>query len=157
MSNFRNIFVVVFVFAMVFAVPSVKAGRIDITQALLEQPEIVQIIGTICRKICMGNERKSWLTQALVDISDGEYSIAELRIRLKHKHSSNTFGILYENYNTLKVKVRLNNKTCEASVLHEDIEFTNDLYQATWWLVRQLDKVFKKLLPSFKKQLPICS
>jgi hypothetical protein len=80
-----------------------------------------------------------------------------LRIRLKHKHSSNTFGTIYENHNTLKVKVRLNNKTCEASVLHEDIEFTNDLYQATWWVVRQLDKIFKKLLPSFKGQLPICS
>lgn len=158
MSMSRNIFMVAIIFTMVVMNSQAQAGRVNITEALLEQPEMMREIRNICKKICIGNERKSWLKQAQVDILEGTYSIADVQIRLRNRHIWHIFGErvqAYSDHSTLKVKVRLHNETCEASVLYEELEFSNTLYKVTFWLTRQLDKLFN-FLPAIKQQLPIC-
>ncbi|OAD23101.1 secreted protein [Candidatus Thiomargarita nelsonii] len=145
---------------MVFTVSlPVKAGKIDITQALLAQPEVVQGISSICHDICKGNNRKSWLTWAELDILPGTYSILNAHIRLRNRHIWKIFGkkrTAYSDHSTLKIKAHINNETCKASVHHKDIHFTNDLYKIGWWLARRLDNIFD-FLPRIKRQLPICN
>lgn len=150
------------IFATAFAISPANAGRIDLTQALLAQPEVVQGIDSICGNICAGNNRKSWLTQAQLDILPNDtYSILEIHVRLRNRHIWKMFGkrvTAYSDHSTLRAKIRIHNGTCEASVrdYEKDIHFTNDLYKITWWLAVKLDQLFD-FLPSIKAHLPNCT
>jgi len=151
MSHFRNILMVAF--ATLFIMPSAEAGRIDITQALEEQPEIEREIGKLCRKICLGNRRKSYLGRAWMDIREGTYSTVIIHITLRNRDTRKILGKrfnVFSDHSTLKVKVRINNETCKVSkVRKSDIKFTGELYRATFWVTRQLDRIFN-IFPSIK-------
>jgi len=159
---FRNIFMVIVIFATAFTISPANASRIDLTQALLAQPEVVQGIHSICKKICIGNERKSWLTQATFDIIDTDtYSILEIHVRLRNRERRKIFGkqvTFFSDHSSLQAKIRIHNETCEASIREykKDIHFTNDLYKITWWLALELDKLFD-FLPPIKAHLPNCA
>ncbi len=148
---FRQSLMMLVIFATAFTISPANAGRIDITKAFLAQPEAVEFIDSICKKMCAGNDRKSWLTQAQLDIiPDDTYSILQIQVRLRNRHKSRVFGkrfTLYSDHSTLKAKIRIHNDTCEVSIgnYKKDIYFSNDLYKITWWLVARLDKVFDSL------------
>lgn len=159
---FRHSLMAVVIFATAFAISPAQAGRVDLTQALLAQPEVVQGIKSICKNICAGNERKSWLTRATLDINPGTYSILEIHVRLRNRQKAKVFGkrfTVYSSHSTLKAKIRIHNDTCEASIgnYKKDIYFSNDLYKISWWLAVHLDKLFDFIPSSIKAHLPNCA
>jgi len=159
---FRQSLMMVVIFATSVALSPANAGRIDLTEALLAQPEFVQGIDSLCKKICIGNDRKSWLTQAQLDIlPDDAYSILEVHVRLRNRQKSRFLGkrvTLFSSHSTLKAKIRIHNETCLASIgnYKKDIRFSNDLYKISWWLVVHLDKLFD-FLPPLRAHLPTCT
>jgi hypothetical protein len=48
---------------------SIGRSTIDITPILLADPDIVREIEAICRSACAGNERRSWLHAATIEIA----------------------------------------------------------------------------------------
>ena len=91
--------------------------EIDITSVLLADPKVARDIRDICDHACAGNERKSWLHQAVLDIRSGDtYSFGQVELRLRNKHKPTPWMTLYNHTETVRVNFRLHNDTCETEI-----------------------------------------
>ena len=93
----------------------------------------------VCDEICIGNEKKSYLSKFMINISEGAYSPFEINVRLRNRQHVIENGwikldfILYFDTSTLVIKGRANNADC--SVIIDNVMFTNDLYRLGYLIV----------------------
>jgi hypothetical protein len=110
--------------AIAAATPAL-ALDIDLTPTLAANPRIEHEIGRLCRQVCLGNKRKSWLDKAVVHGDLGGSSVT-VRLKLRSKQVSHGL-IVYEDTATVRIDADLSLADC--GIANVRATSNNDLYR----------------------------
>jgi hypothetical protein len=112
--------------ATLAAAAPAAALDIDITPTLAASPKVQQEVARLCKRACLGNQRRSWLESAIVHADPGGSSVTVL-LKLRSKHALHGLTI-YEETATVKVEADLSLADCGVSNVRATSN--NDLYRA---------------------------
>lgn len=112
--------------ATLAAAAPAAALDIDITPTLAATPKVQQEVARLCKRACLGNQRRSWLELAIVHADPGGSSVTVL-LKLRSKHAAHGVTI-YEETATVRVDADLSLADCGVSNVRATSN--NDLYRA---------------------------
>jgi hypothetical protein len=112
--------------ATLAAAAPAAALDIDITPTLAATPKVQQEVARLCKRACLGNQRRSWLESAIVHADPGGSSVTVL-LKLRSKHAAHGVTI-YEETATVRVDADLSLADCGVSNVRATSN--NDLYRA---------------------------
>jgi hypothetical protein len=125
-SSSRRPLVAFALVATLAAAAPAAALDIDITPTLAATPKVQQEVARLCKRACLGNQRRSWLESAIVHADPGGSSVTVL-LKLRSKHAAHGVTI-YEETATVRVDADLSLADCGVSNVRATSN--NDLYRA---------------------------
>ena len=99
---------------------------IDLTPALAANPRVQQEVARLCKRACLGNQRRSWLESAIVHADIGGSSVA-VRLKLRSRQAAKKGLVLYDKTATVKVDADLSLAGC--GIANVRAASNNDLYR----------------------------
>jgi hypothetical protein len=109
----RRLFAALALAAGFSAATPAAALDIDFTPTLAAVPKVQQEAARLCKRACLGNQRKSWLESAIVHAGAGGSSVTVL-LKLRSKQAAHGV-IVYEETATVKVDADLSLAGCEIT------------------------------------------
>jgi hypothetical protein len=112
--------------ATLAAATPAAALDIDLTQTLAATPKTAQEIARLCKRACLGNQRKSWLESAVVHAGTSGSTVTVV-LKLRSKQAAHGVTV-YDETATVKVDADLSLEGCGITNLRASS--SNDLYRA---------------------------
>jgi hypothetical protein len=122
--------------ALLAAAPAM-AFDIDLTQTLVGNSKVAEGVARLCKRACLGNQRKSWLESAIVHADPAGSSLTVI-LKLRSRQSPARGVVLYDETATVKVEADVSLASCGIGEVHASSN--NDLYRA---LLRALSPQIK--------------
>jgi hypothetical protein len=109
-----------------FVAAPARALDLDLTQTLLANPKVVEGVARLCKQVCLGNKRKSWIESAIVHAGPAGSSLTVI-LKLRSRQSPAPGLVLYDETATVKVDADVSLADCGIG----DVRATsdNDLYR----------------------------
>lgn len=98
----------------------------DITSLLNANPSIASAVGGLCDRLCAGNEKRSWLERATLEIGLSGVSVAAM-VSLESRHVPMRGVVLYDD--TAHVDVVADLALASCAVQNVRITANNDIYR----------------------------
>lgn len=125
-SSLRRLLAAFALVAAFSAAAPAAALDIDLSQTLAATPKTAEAIALLCKRACLGNQRKSWLESAVVHAGTSGSTVT-LVLKLRSKQAAH--GVtLYDKTATVKVDADLSLEGCGITNLRASS--SNDLYRA---------------------------
>jgi len=99
---------------------------VDLTPTLAANPDVQRAVARLCRRACLGNQRKSWLESAVVHAGLGGPSVT-VRLKLRSKQAARGV-VVYEETATVRVDADLSLAGC--AVTNVRATSSNAIYRA---------------------------
>jgi hypothetical protein len=132
--------------ALLTAAPA-EAFAVDLTQVLTANPKVAEGVARLCKRACLGNQRKSWLESAIVHADPAGSSLTVI-LKLRSRQSPARGVVLYDETATIKVDADVSLADCGIGEVHASSN--NDLYRA---LLRALSPQIKAAI---RRQARFC-
>jgi hypothetical protein len=100
---------------------------IDLTPTLAANPRVQQEVAQLCKRACLGNQRRSWLESAIVHADLGG-SLVTVTLKLRSRQAAKNGPVLYDETATVKVDADLSLAGCGLANVRA--ASNNDLYRA---------------------------
>jgi hypothetical protein len=113
--------------ATLMAASPARALDIDVTPALAASAKVQQEVARLCKRACLGNQRRSWLESAIVHADMGGSSVT-VTLKLRSRQAAKNGLVLYEETATVKVDADLSLAGC--GIANVRAASNNDLYRA---------------------------
>jgi hypothetical protein len=112
-------------FATLVTAAPAAALDIDLTPTLAATPKVQQEVARLCKRACLGNQRKSWLESAIVHANVGGSTVTVV-LKLRSKHAAHGVTVYDE---TAMVKVEADLSLAGCGVTNVRATSNNDLYR----------------------------
>jgi hypothetical protein len=99
---------------------------IDLTQTLAATPKTAQEVARLCKRACLGNQRKSWLESAVVHAGTSGSTVTVV-LKLRSRQSPSLGIVLYDETATVKIEADLSLAGC--GITNVRATSNNDLYR----------------------------
>jgi len=124
-SSRRPLAALALVATLAAAAPA-AALDIDLTPTLAATPKVQQEVVRLCKRACLGNQRRSWLESAIVHADTGGSTVTVV-LKLRSKHAARGVTVYDE---TASVKVEADLSLAGCGITNVRATSNNDLYRA---------------------------
>ena len=111
--------------AALSAASPAAALDIDLTPTLAAAPKVQQEVARLCKRACLGNQRKSWLESAIVHADMGGSTVTVV-LKLRSKQAAHGVAVYDE---TATVKVEADVSLAGCGIANVRATSNNDLYR----------------------------
>ncbi|THD42071.1 MAG: hypothetical protein E7774_16675 [Bradyrhizobium sp.] len=103
-----------------------RAFDVDLSSVLAANPKVVEGVARLCKRACLGNQRRSWLESAILHTGTDGSSLSVV-LKLRSRHSPARGVVLYDETATVKVDADVSLADCGIGTVHASSN--NDLYR----------------------------
>jgi uncharacterized membrane protein len=90
---------------------------LDLTPAIQSDPQLTAEIAAICRRVCRGNQKRSWMHAATLNVRpNSTYSTGTIDLRIRNRHSPCCGIIAWSVTENVKIRFRVHNVSCRVTV-----------------------------------------
>jgi len=113
--------------AALFSVAPARAADVDLTPTLAAIPAVAEGAARLCKRACLGNQRRSWLDSAVLH-ADSLGSSITVVLKLRSRHEAPRGFLLYDETAAVRIDADVSLAGCGLSNVHATSN--NDLYRA---------------------------